>query len=158
MLVSSVEQSDSVVPTYVPFLSDSFLLQFFTKYRVQLPVLYSRSLLAICFICSSWAPYFWCPRPERRPMLTLAATWRSWCYYTHVTDMLTGSHRVPRMAGLMGPKAVPPDSKSHACAYNALEALRMVWDTSAKAKPTETTIDRIINLGVPHGVSSCFPK
>ena len=40
--------------------------------------------------------------------------------------MLTGSHRVPRMAGLMGPKAVPPDSKSHACAYNALEALRMV--------------------------------
>ena len=36
---------------------------------------------------------------ERRPMLTLAATWRSWCYYTHVTDMLTGSHGVPRMAG-----------------------------------------------------------
>ena len=26
VLVSSVEQSDSVVPTYVPFLSDSFLL------------------------------------------------------------------------------------------------------------------------------------
>ena len=63
---------------------------------------------------------------ERRSILTLAATWQSWSYYIHVTDMLTGSHRVPRMAGLMSPKVVPPDSKSHVFAYNALEALQMV--------------------------------
>lgn len=49
------------------------------------------------------------------------------------------------MAGLMSPKVVPPDSKSHVFAYNALEALQMVWDASAKDKATETNIDYIIN-------------
>lgn len=53
---------DLVVPRYVPFLVTFFsLVVFFTKYWVPLPVLYSRSFSAICFMCSSWAPYFWCP-------------------------------------------------------------------------------------------------
>ena len=51
VLIAGVQQSDSVMCTYA-----SLFLRFFyvlLKYQVYFPVLYSRSLLIICFVYSS---------------------------------------------------------------------------------------------------------
>ena len=55
VLVSGIQQSDLVLCIYIYYIcicsfSDSFPLEGITKYWVQFPVLYSRSLLVICFI------------------------------------------------------------------------------------------------------------
>ena len=50
VLVSLVQQSESVICTYTPSYSDSFPIKVFTEHWVELPVLYSRALLVVCFI------------------------------------------------------------------------------------------------------------
>ena len=52
LLVSGVQQSDSVIHTFILF-SDSSPIWVITEYRAEFPVLYSRALLVICFKYSS---------------------------------------------------------------------------------------------------------
>ena len=46
MIISAVQQSDSVIHVHIHSLSDSFPTQIITEYWVEFPVLYSRSPLA----------------------------------------------------------------------------------------------------------------
>ena len=50
MLVSGVEWSDLIIHIYFFSFLDSFSVQIITRYWVQFPVLYTSSLLVICFI------------------------------------------------------------------------------------------------------------
>ena len=52
VLVSAVQQSESVIHIHVSTLLDCFPIQAITEYRDEFPVLYSRSLLVIYFIDS----------------------------------------------------------------------------------------------------------
>ena len=53
MLVSGIQQSESVIYTPIHSFLDFFPIQVITEYWVGFPALYSRFLLAIGFICSS---------------------------------------------------------------------------------------------------------
>ena len=50
VLVSGVQQSDSVIYTHISILSQILFHVAYTKYGVQFPVFYGRSLLVIYFI------------------------------------------------------------------------------------------------------------
>ena len=53
VLVSSVQQSDSVIHTHTAILFQNLFPQVITEYWVEFPVLDSRSLLTIYFVYSS---------------------------------------------------------------------------------------------------------
>ena len=53
VLASSVQQSESLIHTLTSTLLDSWPIYIVTEYWEEFPVLYSRSLLVICFIYSS---------------------------------------------------------------------------------------------------------
>ena len=92
---------DLVVPIYVPFLVTFFSLVVFLQNIEYHSLCYTAGPCRQSVLCVvAEHPISDVPQKEgtslspseRRSILTLAATWRSWCYYIHVTDVLTGSH------------------------------------------------------------------
>ena len=53
MLLSAAQQSESVIHIHISTVLDSIPILVITKYRVEFPVLDSRFLLLIYFMCSS---------------------------------------------------------------------------------------------------------
>ena len=52
------------------------------------------------------------PSIRKKVSMTLAAIWRGWYYYTHLTDAITEAQGVPKTSELLSPKAVPSGFKS----------------------------------------------
>ena len=67
VLVLGVQQSESIICVHIPALQHSFPGWVITEYWVEFPVLYSRSLLVVYFMCSS--VYMWRRKWQRTPVV-----------------------------------------------------------------------------------------
>ena len=84
MVISAVQQSDSVIHTHIHSFSDSFPIEFFTEYWVESPVLYIAGpqwpvipYTSVC-ICQSQTPGPFLPLPHLSPLVTYSVCYNSW--------------------------------------------------------------------------------